>query len=170
MSAGFAPISLGTQTGGSLIYPASKAGLYAMLPTLTTVAAQGAFRISRSFDGIGGMARNPADLANLIQAILLPEARKTIFESGRASSMSASWAGMKVGVVESTWGGGHPEKWASELVVRIRETAPKRPSFINLSGPRKPSTRVSWRQCGMVVLIYCTPLQLPNRIRSRRTE
>lgn len=124
MSAGFAPISLGTQTGGSLIYPASKTGLYAMLPTLTTVAAQGAFRISRSFDGIGGIARNPADLATLIHAMLLPEARKPLFESGRSSSMSGSWTGMKVGIVESTWGGGNPEKWASEPVVRIREPSP----------------------------------------------
>lgn len=90
-----------------------------MLPTLTTVASQGAFRISRSFDGIGGIAKTPADLFALTEAILLPEARKTLCEGGRAPVMSGSWTGMKVGVVESTWGGGNPEKWASELVVSI---------------------------------------------------
>jgi hypothetical protein len=119
VSAGFAPISLGTQTGGSLIYPASKAGLYAMLPTLTTVSTEGAFRISRSFDGIGGIAKTSADLATLTEAILLPETRKSLLKGGYISVMSGSWLGLKVGVVESTWGGANPEKWASELVVSI---------------------------------------------------
>jgi amidase len=119
VSAGFAPMSLGTQTGGSLIYPASKAGLYAILPTLTSVTDEGAFRISRSFDGIGGMAKTPSDLAAMTEAILLPRLRKTLLEGrgGYNSVMSGSWDGMKVGVVQSTWGGGNPDKWASELVV-----------------------------------------------------
>ena len=88
-----------------------------MLPTLGTVSATGAFRISRSFDGIGGMARTPADLASLIEIILLPRARRSIWGGGYESVMNGSWDGMKVGVVESTWGGGKPDKWDSAPVV-----------------------------------------------------
>jgi amidase len=117
VSAGFAPIALGTQTGGSLIYPASKAGLYGMLPTLSTVSADGAFRISRTYDGIGGIAKTPDDLLSLIETILLPETGKSILESEYSSVMKGSWEGLKIGVVESTYGCANPEKWASELVV-----------------------------------------------------
>lgn len=88
-----------------------------MVPTLTTVSADGAFRISRSFDGIGGMARTSADLASLTEAIILPPTRRTLSGGGYRTVMNGSWDGMKVGVVESTWGGANPEKWASELVV-----------------------------------------------------
>lgn len=164
MSAGFAPISLGTQTGGSLIYPARKAGLYAMLPTLTTVSTEGAFRISRSFDGIGGIAKTSADLATLTEAILLPETRKSLLKGGYSSVMSGSWLGLKVGVVESTWGGANPEKWASELVVSISVIMSKRKSFINSWAFRKPNTRVLWKQCAVVALTYYTPLPLQIQI------
>ena len=129
VSAGFSPMSLGTQTGGSLIYPASKAGLYAMLPTLTTVAVDGSFRISRSFDGIGGIAKSVVDLAALTETILLPQAKENLLGGGYKSVMSGSWDGMKIGVVESTWGGGNPEKWASGLVVGSSVTASQRATF-----------------------------------------
>lgn len=75
VSAGFAPFSLGTETGGSLVYPASKSGLFAMKPTNGTTSASRVFRISRSFDGVGAMAKTPADLALLVESILTPEQR-----------------------------------------------------------------------------------------------
>jgi amidase len=88
-----------------------------MLPTLTTVSTDGAFRISRSFDGIGGMAKTPADLASLTETILLPQTRRTLSEGSYRTVMNGSWDGMKVGVVENTWGGADPGKWATEPVV-----------------------------------------------------
>ena len=73
VSAGFAPLSLGTETRGSLVYPASKAGLYAMRPAHGSVSAKGVFRISRSFDVIGLMARTPYDVNLLAESILTPK-------------------------------------------------------------------------------------------------
>ncbi len=72
VSAGFAPYSLGTETGGSLVYPARKAALYAMRPSLGTVSTEGLYRISRSFDGVRAMAKTPYDLAFLVESILRP--------------------------------------------------------------------------------------------------
>jgi len=79
------------------------------------VSCKGAFRISRSYDGIGGMAKTPADLPVLIESILLPEAKV----GGRKFKevMTGSWKGLKVGIVDSAWGGADAEKWGSELVV-----------------------------------------------------
>ena len=117
VSAGFAPLSLGTETGGSLVYPASKAGLFAMKPTNGTVSSIGVFRISRSFDGIGAMAKTPADLAVLIESILIPEAREKLPADGYKSTLMRGWEGLRVGMVESTWGTGWKDKWSSEPVV-----------------------------------------------------
>jgi len=115
VSAGFSPLSIGTETGGSLVYPASKAGLYGMKPTYGSVSTADAFRISRSYDGIGGMAKTPADLAVLIESILVPGAKV----GGRKfkEAMTGSWEGVRVGIVDSTWGGADKEKWGSEPIV-----------------------------------------------------
>jgi amidase len=110
----------GTETGGSLVYPASKAGVYGMKPTWGSVSTAGAFRISRSFDGIGGMAKTPVDLASLIETILLPEAWAKVPADGYESFMTGSWEGLRIGVVESTWGGANAEKWGSGICVSLK--------------------------------------------------
>lgn len=88
-----------------------------MRPTLGSVSAKGCFRISRSFDGIGAMARTPTDLAPLVEAILTPEAKKKIPEGEFERVMKRGWDGMRVGFVESTWGGRGEGKWGTDPVV-----------------------------------------------------
>jgi amidase len=110
---------LGTETGGSLVYPAGKAGLYTIRPTLGTVSANGAFRITRSFDGIGGMAKTPSALAVLTENILAPEARGNLQSGGFKGVMTGKWDGLRIGIAESAWGTGSTEKWNSPLVVRF---------------------------------------------------
>jgi amidase len=120
ISAGFVPLSLGTETGGSLVYPASKAGLYAMRPAHGSVSAKGVFRISRSFDAIGSMAKTPYDLSLLAESILTPEARAKIPKNGYAESLTKSWEGLRVGILPSTWGiegDDHKSKWGASPVV-----------------------------------------------------
>ncbi|PVE22175.1 amidase [Microvirga sp. KLBC 81] len=57
------PLALGTQTGGSLIRPASFCGIFGMKPTFGTVSTEGAKRFSSSLDTIGWYARSLEDLA-----------------------------------------------------------------------------------------------------------
>ena len=92
-----------------------------MRPSLGSVSTGGCFRISRSFDGIGAMAKTPHDLVPLIEAILTPEALTRIPEGGFASVMKGSWDGMRIGFVETLWGGAdeaRTQKWRRDLVVR----------------------------------------------------
>lgn len=56
------PISFGTQTGGSVMRPASYCGTYAMKPTWCTVSREGAKLFAASLDTIGWYARSVADL------------------------------------------------------------------------------------------------------------
>jgi len=112
------PLCLGTETGGSTVYPASKAGLYAIRPTLGTVSAEGVFRISRSFDGVGAMARTPGDLAVLVECILKPEVREKLGKEGFRGELigKKGWEGLRVGLLDSTWSG-RKEKWGQGAVV-----------------------------------------------------
>jgi amidase len=63
MSAGFAPLSIGSETSGSICMPANRAGLYSMKATGDTVPMDGVFALSRDFDGLRGMAKPSEDLA-----------------------------------------------------------------------------------------------------------
>jgi len=57
------PLAFGTQTGGSLIRPASFCGIFALKPSWGLVSREGAKLASLTFDTIGWYARSIADLA-----------------------------------------------------------------------------------------------------------
>ncbi len=59
------PLALGTQTGGSLIRPASYCGVYALKPTWSAVSAEGVKLGAISLDTVGWYGRCVADLALL---------------------------------------------------------------------------------------------------------
>ncbi|WP_181706983.1 amidase [Chthonobacter rhizosphaerae] len=66
------PLALGTQTGGSLIRPASFCGAYALKPSWSTVCREGAKIYSVTLDTIGWYARSVADLDLLADLYGLP--------------------------------------------------------------------------------------------------
>ncbi|KAK3366745.1 amidase signature domain-containing protein [Lasiosphaeria ovina] len=71
------PLSLGTQTGGSVIRPASYTGTYAMKPTYNTVSGGGVKVASLEFDTIGYFARSIDDL-KLATDVLRVTAQKPV--------------------------------------------------------------------------------------------
>lgn len=64
-----APLALGTQTGGSIIRPASFCGVFALKPTWGLVNRDGVRTYSQSLDTIGWFARSAADLALAYDAL-----------------------------------------------------------------------------------------------------
>ncbi len=69
VACGMCLASLGTQTGGSLIRPASYCGVYALKPTWGRVSVTGVLPLAPSLDHIGVMANCVRDLAVVLQAI-----------------------------------------------------------------------------------------------------
>ena len=63
------PLAVGTQTGGSVIRPASFCGVYGMKPSRGLVSRTGVFRTSRSLDHVGGFANSIADVSLLIDVL-----------------------------------------------------------------------------------------------------
>ena len=108
MAAGFAPVSIGTETDGSLVQPATRAALYGMKATPGSVNTAGIQPISPAFDSVGGLAKTPEDLANIMGILL-----------GRTddpSVLKGSWKGLRVGFVD-------PSLWQpAEFVVEPNES------------------------------------------------
>jgi Asp-tRNA(Asn)/Glu-tRNA(Gln) amidotransferase A subunit family amidase len=66
---GMAPLAIGTQTGGSVIRPASFCGVVGYKPSFGWVDRHGVKPLSESLDTVGGMGRTVADAARLVSVM-----------------------------------------------------------------------------------------------------
>ena len=73
--AGMVPGALGTQTGGSVIRPASYCGIHALKPSFGLISRYGMLPQSNPLDTIGTYGRSVEDVACLADALIGPDER-----------------------------------------------------------------------------------------------
>ncbi|WP_017297941.1 AtzE family amidohydrolase [Nodosilinea nodulosa] len=73
IAAGFVPVTLGSDTNGSIRVPASLCGVYGLKPTYGRLSRGGTYLFSASLDHVGPLARSLADLATLYDVMQGPD-------------------------------------------------------------------------------------------------
>lgn len=69
LAAGLVPLTIGTDTGGSIRIPAAYCGVVGLKPTFGRLPLDGVFPLSWSLDAVGPMARTLPDLLALFDAL-----------------------------------------------------------------------------------------------------
>ena len=97
VAAGHIPLAIGTQTGGSVIRPASYCQVYAFKPTYNAISRTGILQTSASLDQVGFFARSMADIA-LLSSVLVGTSSPPVRAS--APPRLLMWSGLYGDVVE----------------------------------------------------------------------
>ncbi|KAK4241733.1 amidase signature domain-containing protein [Achaetomium macrosporum] len=109
VAAGFSPLAMGTETIGSIVTPAIRAGLYAIKPTVGIQDIGGLYTLTDFFDSPGPMAKCAEDVLLMTEILL-----------GQSFSRTGlrTWEGLSVGFLD-------PDVWkmAEEMCRQHEGTA-----------------------------------------------
>jgi aspartyl-tRNA(Asn)/glutamyl-tRNA(Gln) amidotransferase subunit A len=123
VAAGFAPLSLGSDTGGSIRQPAALCGVVGVKPTYGAVSRYGLVAFASSLDQIGPFANDVADAALLLEAVAGHDALDSTsipdVDLRPSVHLDDGVQGLRVGLVTELLG----EGIASDVVARVRAAA-----------------------------------------------
>ncbi len=123
VAAGFAPLALGSDTGGSIRQPAALCGVVGMKPTYGRVSRYGLVAFASSLDQIGPFAATVADAALLYDVIAGHDPRDTTSIPEAFTPVSASLDegvdGLRIGLITELSG----EGIAADVSARVHEAA-----------------------------------------------
>lgn len=114
VAAGFAPITTGTDTGGSIRQPASFCGITGIKPTYGRVSRYGMIAYASSLDQAGPLGKSAEDCAYLLQAMSGHDAKDSTsvdrpvddYVGSLKETSDKPLAGLKVGIASEYFGEG----------------------------------------------------------------
>ena len=104
VAAGMVPLTLGSDTNGSIRVPATFCGVYGLKPTYGRVSRAGAFLFAESFDHIGPFARSVRDIALSFDVLHGPDPRDPVASKRPAEatlpSLELGVAGLRIAMAD----------------------------------------------------------------------
>ena len=142
--------AIGTDTGGSIRFPAASCGTVGVKPTYGRVSRAGVFPLTASLDHIGPLTRSVADAAAMLQAIagpdpLVPTASRRPVPDYLAA-LAQGIAGVRIGVDERyITEGVHPDVSAAvKEAVRVLAELGAQIVAVTVPEPEMTATTQSW--------------------------
>ena len=125
IAAGLVPLTLGTDTNGSIRVPSSFCGIWGLKPTYSRLSRAGGVLFVESLDHIGPLARSVADLAAAYDVMQGPDPRDPVCTTRAVElstpSVDLGLNGLRVAVLGGYFSkGGHPNAHAA--VARVAAT------------------------------------------------
>ncbi len=122
VAAGEVPLSLGSDTGGSIRQPAAFCGVVGLKPTYGAVSRYGLIAFASSLDQIGPFARTVEDAALLMDAITGYDPQhdstsvQTPFEGSLRAGLNANVKGLRIGLPKEYFGAGISDEVRSSVL------------------------------------------------------
>ncbi|NET09996.1 MAG: AtzE family amidohydrolase [Symploca sp. SIO2B6] len=100
VASGLVPLTLGSDTNGSIRVPAALCGVYGLKPTYGRLSRAGAFLFSSSLDHIGPLGRSVADIAQAFEVLQGPDERDPICNHRPPLSpdLSGNLSGLRIAI------------------------------------------------------------------------
>ena len=125
VAAGMAPVSLGTDTGGSVRQPAALCGVVGMKPTYGRASRYGLIAFASSLDQVGPFARNVGDAALLLEAVAGHDGRDSTSVDRPVPSYTRTvndpMAGLRVGVPKEFFDAGLDAEVEASVRAALKE-------------------------------------------------
>lgn len=142
VAAAYAPLGLGTDTGGSVRGPSSANGIVGLKPTLGLLSRDGIVPLALSFDTAGPMTRSVEDLAlslNVLAGVDAADPATAAAEGHIAEDYTAfldadALAGARIGVARDFMGADREVDWLVEAALETMRAAGAEVVDVHLPG------------------------------------
>ena len=163
VAAGFAPLALGSDTGGSIRQPAALCGVVGVKPTYGAVSRYGLVAFASSLDQIGPFARTVSDAALLLETIGGHDPRDSTSipepAAGLTEVLDRGVEGLRIGVIEELSGDGL-EGVADDVRSRLAEAA----SALDAAGAAVETTSIPSTVYGLSAYYVIAPAEASSNL------
>ena len=139
VAAGFAPLSTGTDTGGSIRQPASLCGITGLKPTYGRVSRLGIIAFASSLDQAGPMTRTVEDAALMLQAMSGVDAGDSTSADLDVPDFTAGLnqpiAGLKIGIPREYFNHNLDQRVANKIHEALNELVKEGAELVDIDLP-----------------------------------
>ena len=161
VAAGYAPLALGSDTGGSIRQPAALCGVVGVKPTYGLVSRYGLIAFASSLDQIGPFANSVTDAALLLDVIAGPDvADSTSIRSEPEAllpQLERGVAGLRVGIIDELASG---EGFQPEVLAAVQQAA----AALEAAGATVDHVSVPSAQYGLSAYYLLAPAEASSNL------